>query len=216
MRRFVIAIALAGCGGPQVAEPTSGSARDVNLTTGATLAADEDDHPAYSRAELEQALIAERGAEATGERKVGDLSAALDAGSGDAGAANDALRVASADLTVRRQFIAALEDCQQNRHRCPPRLDEPRWTWDPNAPTADPSKPPLDAPLRFDLDDWRKVADELHGRACACRTIGCVDSIGTTIDLLEPRPMQDVRGDDAASAAITAARECLFRLRGKR
>ena len=71
-------------------------------------------------------------------------------------------------------------------------------------------------PLRFDLESWQKVAAELHGRACACRTIACVDSMGVAIDQLEPRPMPEVRGDEVASQSITRARECLFRLRGKK
>lgn len=167
------------------------------------LAADDTYQPSYGKAELERALIAERGAEATGERQVGDLEAKDDA---------DGLRVALADLGVRRRFIASLEACQAAGRDCPPRLDDPPWRFDVEVEGA---RPPLDAPLRFDLDDWRKLAAELHGRACACRTIGCVDSLGVAIDELEPRPMQDVRGDEAASASITRARECLFRLRGR-
>jgi hypothetical protein len=192
MRLVLVVTALAACGGPEHAEPATGTSTSANLETGSTFAADDVDHPSYSNAELEKALIAERGAEATGERRVGDL----EAGSDDA-----ALRVAVADLAVRRRFIAALERCQSEGRQCPPRLDDP--------PTFDP-------PLRFDLDDWRKLADELHGRACACRTLACIDSIGMTIDELEARPMKDIDGDEAASASVTAARECLFRLRGKR
>jgi len=169
------------------------------VATGATLAPDDEPRPSYDAAALEDALIRERGAEATEEQH----------------AAPDDL-TAAADLAVRRRFIASLESCQASRHRCPPRLDDPKWTWDPMAPGVDPAKPPLDAPLRFDLDDWRTIADELHGRACACRTLACIDSLDVTIQLLEARPMPDVEGDQAASASITGARECLFRLRGKR
>jgi len=71
------------------------------------------------------------------------------------------------------------------------------------------------ATLRFDLESWRALAAELHGRACACRTLACVDSVGVAIDQLETRPMPQVASDDAAATAITRARECLFRLRGK-
>jgi hypothetical protein len=73
----------------------------------------------------------------------------------------------------------------------------------------------MTAALRFDLDSWRGLAAELHGRACACRTLACVDSVGIAIDQLETRPMPEVQSDDAATTAITRARECLFRLRGK-
>ena len=69
--------------------------------------------------------------------------------------------------------------------------------------------------LRFDLDSWRKLATELHGRACACRTIACVDSIDVAINELELRPMPVVQGDEMATESITRARQCLFRLRGK-
>ena len=171
--------------------------------THSELAADDAFKPSYGKPELQRALIAERGAEATGEKRVAELEAKTD---------DDALRDAVADLAVRRRFIASLETCEAAGRDCPPRLDDPPWKFDVDAAGA---KPPLDAPLRFDLDDWRKVADELHGRACACRTLTCVDSVGVAIDQLEPRPMQEVQGDDAASASITRAREGLSRRRGK-
>lgn len=156
------------------------------------MAGDDDVKPSYSKAELERALIAERGAEATNERRVADA---------EAKGGDDALRVATADLGVRRRFIVMLETCQASGQLCPPRLDDPG-----------PAIPP---DPRFDLADWRELAADLHGRACACRTLACVDTLDDLIDQLEPRPIQDVRGDDQASAALTGARECLFRLRGK-
>jgi hypothetical protein len=175
-----------------------------------TELADEDRYtPGYGKPELSKALIAERGAEATAEKVVAELEAkeTLDT------AGEDRLRVAAADLAVRRRFIAALEACEASGRWCPPRLDDPPWAFDPDPDR--PTAPPLDAPLRFDEESWRKITAELHGRACACRTIACVDSVGVAIDQLEPRPMAQVQGDEAASLSITRARECLFRLRGK-
>jgi hypothetical protein len=198
MRRVAIALVAVSCGGPQRAD-VAGRDQSANLATGATLAPadDEEPPPSYDAAALEQALIAERGAEAADEARLGDSIES------------------DPDLAVRKRFIASLESCQASRHHCPPRLDDPAWTWDPMAAGVDTTKPPLDAPLRFDVDDWRAIAGELHGRACACRTLACVDSLDVTIELLEARPMADVQGDEAASASITGARECLFRLRGK-
>jgi hypothetical protein len=170
--------------------------------------ADEDLYkPAYGKAELERALIAERGAEASGERLVAELETSA--------ASDDRLRVASADLQVRRRFIASLEACEASGHTCPPRLDDPPWAFDPD-PDGGAVAPRIDAPLRFDLASWQKIAAELHGRACACRTVACVDSMGVAIDQLEHKPMPDVEGDEVASQSITRARECLFRLRGKK
>jgi len=71
-------------------------------------------------------------------------------------------------------------------------------------------------PLRFDLESWRNVAAELHGRACVCRTVGCLDSMETAIARLEVRPMPDVQQDDLATHDVTKARECLMRLRGRK
>jgi hypothetical protein len=168
--------------------------------------AEEDRYvPSYSKSDLERALQHERGAEATAERIVADLEAK--------DASDDQLRVAHADLAVRRAFIASLETCQASGRSCPPRLDDPSWAFDP-----DPGRelaPPVTASLRFDLASWRKLAAEMHGRACACRTISCVDSVGVAIDQLELRPMPDVQGDEEASLSITRGRECLFRLRGR-
>ncbi|HEY0987056.1 MAG TPA: hypothetical protein VGD80_08390 [Kofleriaceae bacterium] len=171
--------------------------------------ADEDTYkPTYGKPDLEKALIAERGAEATAERRVADL----DARPPDALVA-DQLRVAVADLAVRRRFIQTLEACDAAGRWCPPRLDDPPWAFDPDPDR--PADPPMTAALRFDLDGWRGLAAELHGRACACRTISCVDSVGVAIDQLELRTAREVQGDETATLSITRARECLFRLRGK-
>jgi hypothetical protein len=171
--------------------------------------ADEDRYvPSYDKAELQKALFAERAQEATGERIVADLQAKAD------GAPPDPLRVALANLAVRRRFIAALEACEATGRFCPPRLDDPSWTYDLDGDRLD--QPPLDVPLRFDADGWRAIAGELHGRGCACRTLGCVDSVGVAIDRLERLAPTPVVGDEAATLSITRARECLFRLRGKK
>jgi len=174
--------------------------------------ADEDRFtPSYGKPELSKALIAERAAEATAEKTVGELEAQASA-KDLRDAADDRLLVAQADLAVRRRFIAALEACEASGRWCPPRLDDPPWAFDVEGDKP----PPLDAPLHFELAPWRAIAAELHGRACACRTLACVDGVGIAIDQLEAKPVKDVLGDDAATLSITRARECLFRLRGKR
>jgi hypothetical protein len=125
------------------------------------------------------------------------------------------LRVAVADLGVRRRFIAALETCEACEacgRWCPPRLDDPPWAFDPDPDK--PAAPPLDTPLRFDEESWRKVTAGLHGRACACRTIGCVDGVGVAIDQLEPGRWRRSRAT-RSRACRSHARECLYRLRGK-
>lgn len=197
--------AVAACTGAQPRPPAGG---ERGLATHADLADVDGFTPSYPAAELASALVAERGAVAARERAVAEL-AASDARDP---AAVDQLRVAIADLAVQRRFLAMLDICEATRRWCPPRLDDPPWSYDAD---ADDAKPPLDAPVRFDLDSWRKVTAEVHGRACACRTLACVDSIGVAIDRLEPRPMAAVRDDDVAAAALTRARECLYRLRGK-
>lgn len=194
---------LAACGTP----PARPRAPDEPAAR-SQLAEEDRFVPPYARADLTRALITERGAEATGEQLVAELAARDPS---DA-ATDERYRVALADLGVRRRFIESLEQCEAAGRWCPPRLDDPPWSYDLDDTTRD---PPLDGPLRFDLDSWRKLAAELHGRACACRTIACVDSVGVAIDRLEPRPMRSVQGDDTATIALTRARECLFRLRGR-
>jgi hypothetical protein len=200
------ALALAiGCGGGSAPLPRPADPADAPH---AALADDERYQPAYGKAELARALTSERGAAAAAERQVTELEARP-----SDPATDDQLRIAIADLAVRRRFLVTLEACEAAGAWCPPRLDDPAWTFDPDGDR--PGEPPLTATLRFDLDSWRTLSAELHGRACACRTQACVDSVGAAIDLLEPRPMPPVREDDAATASITRARECLFRLRGK-
>jgi hypothetical protein len=199
---------LAGCPGPGGALPPPANPEEAAHTT----LADEDAYkPSYGRPELQRALISERGTEASLERRVADLEVRQETAANPA--FDDQLRVATADLAVRRRFIASLEACEAAGRWCPPRLDDPPWAYDPDAdPPAD---PPLSAALRFDLDSWRTIASELHGRACACRTLACVDSVGVAINELEPRPMPAVQGDDEAAVELTRARECLFRLRDR-
>lgn len=172
------------------------------VTVHSSLAADDEPPPPYDKAELQKALIGERAAEATLERRVSELE------NGDP----DPLRIAQENLAVRRRFIATLEVCEAQNRLCPPRLDEPPW---PYAADSD-EDPKLDVPLRFDLTSWQKVTAELHGRACACRTLACIDSMDATLGRLETRPVEEVRADDVATTAITRARECLFRLRGRK
>jgi hypothetical protein len=82
-------------------------------------------------------------------------------------AVDDQLPVAIADLAVRRRFIAMLEACEAAGRWCPPRLDDPPWAFDHDADR--PVEPPMIAALRFDLEGWRGLSAELHGRAPAGR-----------------------------------------------
>lgn len=205
--RTVALVILAACSGPAAFRPPVASP-DHGDPTPAALADENNYKPTYPKAELEQALISERGKEASAERMITDFSArGIDV------ATDEQMRNAVDDLAVRRRFIASVEACQNEGRDCPPRLDDPAWTFDPDSDKS--VNPPLDTALRFDLADWQKVAAELHGRACACRTLACVDSVGVAIDRVEPRPMADVQGDETASQSLTWARECLSRLRGK-
>lgn len=217
---LALAVAGPGCPGPAATLPPPGRPEVQAADPPHSTLADEDaEPPSYGKPELRRALINERAAEATLERRVGEIEAKL-ADPPAPGAINpaleDQLRVATADLAVRRRFIATLEVCEAAGRWCPPRLDDPPWAFDPDPDRGRPGDPPLTASLRYDLDSWRQIASELHGRACACRTIACVDSVGVAIDELEGHPMPAVQGDDQAAAAITRGRECLFRLRGKK
>lgn len=195
-------LALAGCPGPSVPPRTT----EPQITPHAQLADEEVFRPTYGKSELQRALITERGAEAKGEALITELESKE--------GTDDRLRLAQDDLAVRRRFIASLESCEAAGRFCPPRLDDPPWTFDPDPDVQQPPK--LDTPLRFDLASWQKVSAELHGRACACRTLACVDSVSVVIEQLETRPMPEVQGDETATQSITWARECLFRLRGKK
>ena len=201
---WLVAAFLVACGGGSTTGP-----RTQDPTNAPGEFAEEDRFiPSYNKADLSRALQRERGAEATAERVVSDLEAKDRDAAGD-----DQLRIAAADLAVRRRFIVTLEACESDARQCPPRLDDPPWSFDPDP--GKPLSPPVTAELRFDAESWRKVAAELHGRGCACRTIACIDTVGVAIDQLEVRPMPDVQGDVVASLSITRARECLYRLRGK-
>jgi hypothetical protein len=167
------------------------------------LAPDDEPPPTYGRAEIQSALTYERGVESALLRQLEELDAADD----------DSRRgEVVADLAVRRRAIAILERCDANGRMCPPRLDVPNW----EHPVDADRDPTLDVPLRFDLDGWRKVASELHWRACGCRTAQCIESVEVAIADLEVRPMTDVQQDDTALISIVRARECLMRLAGKR
>ncbi|HEY5947780.1 MAG TPA: hypothetical protein VIV40_19905 [Kofleriaceae bacterium] len=200
MRRLALLLAFTACGSGGAAR---GGGDVITYHAASGPAGDDIYKPSYDKAEVQHALTAERAAEASGEQRVRELEEHGD---------YDQLRIAGADLAVRRRFIASLEACEASGLTCPPRLDEPAWSFDIEG-SVDPK---LDTPLRFDPATWQKVSAELHGRACACRTLACVDSMFVAIDRLETRPMPDVQGDETASLSITRARECLYRLRGLR
>lgn len=206
MRPLWVAMAFLGCAGGGATRPGPAAPGPGDEVAVGAFAEDDAFQPRYGASELQQALISERGAEARSEQMVREL----EAGEGS----DDRLRVARADLAVRRRFITSLEACQAAGRACPPRLDDPTWAFDPDPDVM--VAPKIDAPLRFDVASWQAIASEMHGRACACRTIACVDSVAVAIDQLEVRPMPEVQGDELASASITGARECLFRLRGKK
>lgn len=199
MKRLALLLAFTACKTGSTAAPPA----EEIAYRGGGMPEEDVYKPAYDRAVLQHALITERGAEATLEVRVRELEDRGD---------YDQLRLANEDLAVRRRFIAALEACEATGRVCPPRLDDPPWAFDIEA-DADPK---LDSHLRFDLDSWRKIASELHGRACACRTVACIDSMFVAIERLETRPMPDVEADETASLSITRARECLYRLHGLR
>ena len=194
-------LAAGACGGGSGARV--GSAAGPNAEPAPASFADDDDRPAYDASDLQRALTAERAAVAAADQRVRELEDRGD---------DDQLRIARADAEVRTRFVASLEACAAGGRVCPPRLDDPAWSYDVEGS----AEPKLDATLRFDLASWQKLSAELHGRACACRTLACVDSMFVAIERLETRPMPDVQGDEAASASITRARECLYRLRGLR
>jgi hypothetical protein len=199
MRWLALVLAMFGCSG---SAPT-GRVTDVETPRGATYSDDDLYKPSYDQAELVRALTAERTATDAAEQRLRDLQ-----DKGD----YDQLRIAGADLAVRKRFIASLAACNATGQVCPPRLDEPAWTFDLEADVD----PKLDTPLRFDVASWQKLSAELHGRACACRTIACIDSMFVAIDRLEKRPMPEVQDEDIARTSIVRARECLYRLRGLR
>lgn len=203
MRRLALLLAMVGC---KTGSAPSGAADEVTYHAAATSLTVDEYQPSYDKAELERALAAEREAAQAAEQK---LEAREDTD-------HDQLRVAAADLAVRRRFVASLAACAATGQACPPRLDDPvlasGWSYDLEAEVD----PKLDSTLRFDLESWKKVAAELHGRACACRTLACVDSMFAAIDRLEKRPMPEVQDDDVAALSIVRARDCLYRLRGLR
>jgi hypothetical protein len=199
---FLATVFAGGCPGPATQTQTT----EPEMVPHGRLADEVLYRPTYGKAELQRALISERGAEARGEALVNELEAKE--------GFDDRLRFAQQDLAVRRRFIASLEACESAGRFCPPRLDDPPWAFDHDSDVQ--QAPKLDTPLRFDLGTWQKMSAELHGRACACRTLTCIDSMSVVINMLETRPMADVQGDETATQSISWARECLFRLRGKK
>jgi hypothetical protein len=208
MRALALVAMLSACGGPTsvstagATEPGGAGAgsdqpvSDPNLATHETFLTEDDIAPSgYGRPDLDRAIAAEHAALDTADTALATL-------------ANDP----KPDRGVRQRFVATLESCRDSNRRCPPRLDDRPFAYDP----ASDKDPKLDTPLRFDLEDWRNVTAELHERACACRTLACVDAVDAAMNALEARPMPQVTADDAAITSLTRARACAMRLRGRR
>jgi hypothetical protein len=190
----------AACGGAQSGE------RYVEPTVKSEPLIDAEStevHPSYGRADMERVLAEERRALAEGQATAEALML-------QKGKAVE-LSLALADLSVQRRYIEAMESCRDHGVWCPPRLGL-TWTLrdgDVDVPVS------LDAEQRFDLESWRKLTRELWARGCDCRSMRCVDAMTRTVDVLEARPTAEVQGDHEASVALTGARTCLWRLRGK-
>ena len=199
MRRLALLLAIAAC--KTGSAPAGGTTDEITVHSG-TLA-DDEYRPTYDKGDLAKALTTERAAEAIAAARVRELEEQGDGAQ---------LPTAIADLRVRRRFIDSLAACDALGMTCPPRLDETSWSYEIDG-SVDPK---LDTALSFDRDGWQKVSAELHGRACACRTLACVESMFVAIERLETRPKADVQTDEIASLSITRARECLYRLRGLR
>src|SRR5687768_10586981 len=118
MRWLALLLALTACKSGGAAKPD-----DVTSTTSG-LADDDVYKPSYTKAELDEALTSERASEAAAAARVQQL---------EDGGDYDQLRIAAADLAVRRRFIASLEACHAGGMTCPPRLDEPAWSYDVEA-----------------------------------------------------------------------------------
>jgi hypothetical protein len=214
MRALALVLAVTACGGgtsvssPDTLGSTGGSTTrtsERNISTHEAFPADDDAlAPNYGRAELDRAITAEHTALDTAVQQLAGLEA-------DA-RPDDALHIALADRDVRQRFLAALETCRDDGRRCPPRLDDRPFPYE-----LDGSKDPkLETKLRFDVEDWRAVTAELNERACACRTVACIDALDAATTTLEARPMPQVLADDAATESLARARTCLMRLRGRR
>jgi hypothetical protein len=159
-------------------------------------------HPSYGQPEMDRVLAEEKQALAQGTAALAGLIEQR----------GKAVEIAlhQADLEVQQRYIEALELCRARGMWCPPRLGL-AWTIrdDADLPVS------LDAETRFDLASWRKLTTELWARGCDCRSMRCVDAMTQMIDGLELRPTAEVQGDHESSVALTGARTCLWRLRGK-
>lgn len=196
LARVVPLLAAAACGGSQTerfVEPVQAARIDPEATEVV---------PTYGKAELERVLAEERQAHGAAQSVLAGLM--------EQRGKSVEISLRLADVGVQQRYIETLESCKAHGVWCPPKLGM-AWTIreDVDVPVS------LDAEVRFDLDSWRKLTTELWARGCDCRSMTCVDAMTVTIDVLEPRPTPEVQGDQEASAALTAARTCLWRLRGK-
>lgn len=194
---LMLAAVGAGCGGgqterfvePKKIEPIDPEATEVQ--------------PTYSRQDMDRVLTEERQAHAAAASTLATLM--------EQRGRSGEIALKLADLGVQQRYIDALQSCRDHGMWCPPKLGGFTWTireMEQEVPVT------LDAEPRFDVTSWRKVAAELWARGCDCRSMTCVDAMTQSIDALEQKPTLDVQGDHEASASITGARTCLWRLRG--
>lgn len=188
---------LVSCGGSQSSE------RYVEPTVIGQIDPESTEvQPTYGRQEMERVLVEERQAHTTAAAVLASLM--------EQRGKSVEIALKLADLQVQERYLESLEACRARGVWCPPKLGM-AWTIreDQDVPVS------LDAEARFDLASWRKLAAELWARGCDCRSMTCVDAMTQTIDALEAQPTPEVQGDHEAAAAVTGARTCLWRLRGK-
>jgi len=205
MKRALVALALAACGGTRATEstyhaPTVGGDEGG---AGGRVAGGR-----FARADVEQAIKAEQDALAALDQKI---VAADQADNGKDPEASVRRAAMHADRVAGAAFVAQLEACLAAAEACPPSLDEPQIGADFDLATHQ-----FKGAFESSQSKWPAAAASIEAAACGCRTGLCIDWVMADLDRWEAALPASAEAEEASATHVVGARECIWARLGKK
>jgi hypothetical protein len=205
MRRGLVIVLLAACGGTRAPETTyhaAGTGTDV-------AGADERvGGGRFARGEVDHALASARKAVELDDARLAEDDAKDDGKDPEAPVRRAALL---ADRVATASFAAQLDACLREPDDCPPSLDEPVI---PDA--FDQATHDFKGTFTADAAKWPATAAEIEKAACGCRTGACVEWVIADLARWEDQLPAAAQADESAATHVVGARECIWSRLGKK
>ena len=206
MRRGLVIVVLAACGGthaPKTTYHTAGTGPGSDGGGGERIAGGR-----FARGEVEHALKKANENVALYDARLAEADAKDDGKDPDAPVRRAAML---ADRVATAAFAQQLDACLREPDDCPPSLDEPAI---PDA--FDQAAHEFKGSFTADAAKWPAAAADIEKAACGCRTGACVEWVIADLARWEDQLPAAVQADEAAATHVVGARACIWSRLGKR